>query len=179
MNEHPVNEQPETQEAPAQEVQPQEQAPVLGQEQVHEPQAEEPQAEEPQAELPQAELPQTQEPPQERKPEQIASDERRKAAQANWQRLVDAKSSGESVEGVVKAPVKGGLLVDISGYRGFLPASQTGVAKGSSLETLVKTTISLKVLDVDEARKRVVVSHRRAMQEQRRSERQELIRALK
>lgn len=172
MNEHPANEQPtpiETSEplevsAEAQAEQPQAQEP----EQPQEPQAEQPQAQEP--EQPQA---------QERKPEQIASDERRKAAQANWQRLVDAKTSGETVEGVVKTPVKGGLLVDISGYRGFLPASQTGVAKGAPLETLVKTTLQLKVLDVDEARKRVVVSHRRAMQEQRRSERQDLIRSLK
>lgn len=154
--------------------------------------------EQPAPELPQAqeetqvqEQPQAQEAPQEQQQEQPAaqaadtaekqkaSEERRKAAQANWQRLVDAKESGESVEGLVKTPVKGGLLVDISGYRGFLPASQTGVAKGTPLESLVKTTVPLKVLDVDEARKRVVVSHRRAVQEQRRSDRQELIRALK
>jgi ribosomal protein S1 len=69
--------------------------------------------------------------------------------------------------------------VDISGYRGFLPASQTGVTKGTPLESLVKSTVPLKVLDVDEARKRVVVSHRRALQEERRSARQDLIRSLK
>jgi ribosomal protein S1 len=171
MNEHPVNEQPEI---PANS---QAQAPV----QAQEPQAEEPQPreQEAQAQEPQAQEPQAQEPPPERKPEQIASDERRKAAQANWQRLVDAKASGETVEGVVKTPVKGGLLVDISGYRGFLPASQSGVAKGTPLESLVKNSVPLKVLDVDEARKRVVVSHRRALQEQRRSARQDLIRSLK
>jgi small subunit ribosomal protein S1 len=110
---------------------------------------------------------------------QRQADERRKAAQANWQRLVDAKSSGDTVEGLVKTPVKGGLLVDISGYRGFLPASQTSVAKGTPLESLVNSTIPLKVLDVDEARKRVVVSHRRATQEERRAQRQEFIRSLK
>jgi len=115
---------------------------------------------------------------QEREPEQIAADERRKIAQANWQRLVDAGASGATVEGVVKTPVKGGLLVDICGYRGFLPASQSGVAKGAPLESLLKSTLPLKVLDVDESRKRVVVSHRRAMQEQRRTQRQDLIHSL-
>lgn len=163
MNEHPEIERPQAEvpvEAP---IEAPVELPSNTQVETSEPQAQE----------------QDQQQTQERKPEQIASDERRKAAQANWQRLVDAKSSGATVDGVVKTPVKGGLLVDISGYRGFLPASQTGVAKGSPLESLVKATIPLKVLDVDEARKRVVVSHRRAMQEQRRGERQDLIRSLK
>ena len=175
MNEHPVNEQAQTQTPAEAPLDTAADAPSDTTERIEtqeQPQAQE--QEQPQAQ--EQEQPQAQE---ERKPEQIASDERRKAAQANWQRLVDAKSSGETVEGLVKTPVKGGLLVDISGYRGFLPASQTGVAKGSPLETLVKSSIPLKILDVDEARKRVVVSHRRALQEQRRGERQELIRSLK
>lgn len=192
MNEHQVNEQAELQQVPEQESleqQPPAQAPQAEEAQVDQPQAESPPVEQPQAEQPQAEQPQT-EPVEAEQPQaeaqaakteaaKAASDERRKAAQANWQRLVDAKNSGDTVEGLVKTPVKGGLLVDISGYRGFLPASQTGVAKGTPLDTLVKTTVPLKVLDVDEARKRVVVSHRRAMQEQRRGARQELIRSLK
>ena len=193
-DEHQVNEQPQVQEAQAEQPQAPEpqaqeaqaQQPESVAAQPPEPQAQEPQTEEPQAQEPQAQEPQAQ--AEQPSPEaaaakaeaaKAASDERRKAAQANWQRLVDAKSNGETVEGVVKTPVKGGLLVDISGYRGFLPASQTGVTKGTPLETLVKTTVPLKVLDVDEARKRVVVSHRRALQEQRRGERQELIRSLK
>lgn len=167
MNEHPEIDQPDM--------------PVPADVQA-EPQAEpEPQAQtetEPQAEAAPAETPPQAQAPAEKSAAQIASDERRKAAQANWQRLADARSNGETVEGIVKAPVKGGLLVDISGYRGFLPASQTGVPKGTPLETLVKTTVPLKVLDVDETRKRVVVSHRRAVQEQRRGDRQTLIRSL-
>lgn len=164
MNENLVNEQPAPQE----------------------PQAQEPLAQEQPQEQPQAqEQPQVQEQPAAQAADadtaekQRVAEERRKAAQANWQRLVDAKDDGSTVEGLVKTPVKGGLLVDISGYRGFLPASQTGVVKGTPLESLVKSTVPLKVLDVDEARKRVVVSHRRAMQEQRRSDRQDLIRSLK
>jgi len=107
------------------------------------------------------------------------NDERRARAQATWQRLVSARTSGETIQATVKAPVKGGLLVDIEGYRGFLPASQVGVAKGTPIESLAGTTLPLKVLDVDEERKRLVVSHRRALQEERRAEREELVRSLK
>jgi ribosomal protein S1 len=187
MNEHEVNGQADLQQTQPQEIHPQE----LQEEQVQaqadvqpDVQADaQPQEQQPQAEPPQEQAPQAQQAEQAEQPSaeaaKAASEERRKAAQANWQRLVEAKSSGATVEGLVKTPVKGGLLVDISGYRGFLPASQTGVAKGTPLESLVKSTVPLKVLDVDEARKRVVVSHRRALQEQRRGARQDLIRSLK
>ena len=106
-------------------------------------------------------------------------DEGRRRAQATWQRIVDAKSSGETISANVLGPVKGGLLVDIEGYRGFLPASQVRVAKDTPIESLVKTTVPLKVLDVDQQRKRAVVSHRRAMEDQRRAACAELLRSLK
>jgi phosphinothricin acetyltransferase len=110
---------------------------------------------------------------------QPTNEERRARAQATWQRLASARTSGETIQATVKAPVKGGLLVDIEGYRGFLPASQVGVAKGTPIESLAGSTIPLKVLDVDEERKRLVVSHRRALQEDRRKAREELVRSLK
>jgi len=105
--------------------------------------------------------------------------ERRRRAQEAWARIAGARESNELVHGFVKSAVKGGLLVEIDGYRGFLPASQAGASKGTALEPLVNTTLPLRVLDVDEARKRVVVSHRRALQDQRRSARTELMQSLK
>ena len=108
-----------------------------------------------------------------------SGDDGRKRAEATWQRLLGARASGETVEATVKTAVKGGLLVDVDGYRGFLPASQAGVAKGTPLQTLAGSTLKLKVLDVDEERKRLVVSHRQAQQEQRRAARAELLASLK
>jgi small subunit ribosomal protein S1 len=108
-----------------------------------------------------------------------ANEERRRRAQEAWERIVEARESGEAVSGLVKATVKGGLLVEIDGYRGFLPASQAGATKGAALDPLVKTTVPLKVIDIDQARKRVVVSHRRALQEERRNARSELLQSLK
>lgn len=108
-----------------------------------------------------------------------AKEDGKKRAQAAWERLVAAKAANETVEGVVKAAVKGGLLVEVDRFRGFLPASQVRVDKGTALETLVKTTLPLKIIDVDEGRKRLVVSHRRAMDEQRRAARSSLLQSLK
>ncbi|MFN2448730.1 MAG: S1 RNA-binding domain-containing protein [Candidatus Baltobacteraceae bacterium] len=117
--------------------------------------------------------------PEEIAARQAANEERRKKAQATWERLVNAKSSGEMVQAVVKTAVKGGLLVDVEGYRGFLPASQTGVAKGTPLDSIVGTSVALKVIDVDDTRKRLVVSHRLAQQEERRAARSDLLQSLK
>lgn len=120
------------------------------------------------------------EPPRAPNPEAAArAQQARERAAAAWDRLANAKTTAETIHAKVKSPVKGGLLVEIDGYRGFLPASQVRVPKGTPIESLVNSTIPLKVIDVDEARKRVVVSHRRAAQEEQRVARATLIQSLK
>ncbi len=115
-------------------------------------------------------------------PEQLAArkaaDEGRKRAAETWQRIAGAKESSATVHGRVKSEIKGGLLADVEGYRAFLPASQARVPKGTPLATLVGQTVPLKVIEVDEKRKRVVVSHRRALEEERRSARTALLQSL-
>jgi predicted RNA-binding protein with RPS1 domain len=105
-------------------------------------------------------------------------DPRRLRAQQSWERVVAAHTSGEHMTGTVTAAVKGGLLVDVAGIRGFLPASQVRVPLGTALETLVKTKVLLKVLDIDNTRRRIVVSQRRAVDEDRRLKRADLLRSL-
>jgi predicted RNA-binding protein with RPS1 domain len=112
-------------------------------------------------------------------PEQLAQQEAaRERAAAVWIRISGAKESGESISGRVRSEVKGGLILDVEGFRAFLPASQTRIAKGEPLATLVNTVVSVKVLDVDDKRKRLVVSHRRAMESDRRAARASLLQSL-
>lgn len=108
-------------------------------------------------------------------PEQLAA---RQRAQERWERLVAAHTNGESREARVKSLVKGGLLLDIDGYRAFLPASQSGEQRGAALDPLVGTTVQVKVIDVDETRKRLVVSRRRALAQERRESRSATIASL-
>jgi small subunit ribosomal protein S1 len=105
-------------------------------------------------------------------------EERKQRAQAHWLSIVAARDSGETLNGKVTAAVKGGLLVDVGGIRGFLPASQTRLEAGAAIESLVKTTVPLRVIDVDEQRRRIVVSQRRALEDLRRAKRSELLRSL-
>jgi predicted RNA-binding protein with RPS1 domain len=116
-------------------------------------------------------------PPKARSDAELAALRRR--AQESWQRVVAAKDDGSTIEGTVIAAVKGGALVDMAGVRGFLPASQVRAPEGGTLEALVKTKLSLKILDTDAGRRRAVVSNRKALEEERRNKRSELIASLK
>ena len=102
----------------------------------------------------------------------------RARAQEKWDRLVAAKAAGEIVTGRVKTAVKGGLIVAIDDFRAFLPASQTQLEKDAPMESLVKATIPLKIIDVDEKRRRFVVSHRKALESQRKAGREEFLATL-
>ncbi|GAC1567309.1 MAG: hypothetical protein NVS2B3_04780 [Vulcanimicrobiaceae bacterium] len=103
---------------------------------------------------------------------------RRARAEELWQRVRGARESGETLTGVVTGTTNGGLLVELGGIRGFLPASQTRLESDATLESLVRTKVPLKVIDVDEKRHRVVVSHRRAVEAGRAAKRAEFLRSL-
>ena len=105
-------------------------------------------------------------------------EERKVRAEENWQRIVAARASGETVTGVATGLTNGGLLVEVGGIPGFLPASQARLAEGAALDSLVKTKLPLAIVDVDPARRRVVVSQRRALENIRRAKRAELLGSL-
>ncbi len=100
--------------------------------------------------------------------------ERKRLAAEAWQRVVDAQGSGARLEGIVKRAIPGGLAVEIDGVAGFVPASQVRVPIGVDAASLVGSQQPLVVLDVDEKRRRAVVSQRRAVDARQREERAEL-----
>ncbi|GAC1310286.1 MAG: hypothetical protein NVSMB19_24440 [Vulcanimicrobiaceae bacterium] len=107
-----------------------------------------------------------------------AVEARRVRAEENWQRVRAARESGETLTGVVTGMTNGGLLVEIGGIRGFLPASQSSPEAGAPLESLVKKKLPLKIVDVDDKRRRVVASHRRAVDALRIAKRGAFLRSL-
>ncbi len=81
------------------------------------------------------------------------------------EKLSAAMEANETLEGEVASVVKGGVIIISNGTRVFIPASQTGVPKDGKLEELLKKTVSFKVIEVTEARGRVVGSIRLAKKE--------------
>ena len=86
---------------------------------------------------------------------------RRLDATRAWADICAAEESGEVLEGTVCEVIPaGGVLVACKGSRVFIPGSHTGLSKDEPLESLLKTKVQFKVIDVNKQRKRAVGSIR-------------------
>jgi len=94
-----------------------------------------------------------------------------------WQRVIDAKENDRTLTAMVTDRVKGGLVVDL-GIRGFIPASHVGSGKVRNLEKYIGQSLPLKVIEVDKERRKVVLSHRLAAEEERHRQREKTIESL-
>jgi len=94
-----------------------------------------------------------------------------------WQSIIKAFESGEVLSAMVIDRVKGGLVVDL-GMRGFLPASHVATKNVNALDRFVGQSIKLKVIEVDRARKRVVVSQKRAVEDEKKVRREQTVTTL-
>lgn len=101
----------------------------------------------------------------------ITLSKKRVDAAIGMEKLAAAYNAGETLEGVVAADVKGGVIVITNGTRVFIPASQTGVPRSGKLSDLVKKTVSFKIIEINEQRGRVVGSIKQANKEVRDAER--------
>ena len=90
-------------------------------------------------------------------------------AQKNWDEIETACEEKTVVEGYITETNKGGVVANIKGIRVFIPASQTGVPKNGDMEALVKTTVKMKITEVNRQRKRVVGSIRAVSSEARKA----------
>ena len=94
--------------------------------------------------------------------------------ESTWHRLTQAYEQKEVIAAMVSDRVKGGLVVDL-GVRGFLPASHVRIRNVHALDRLVGQSIKVKIIEVDRARKRVVVSHKDAVDEERQKRRDQTL----
>lgn len=103
---------------------------------------------------------------------------RRADAALAWERLKRAKANNETIEAPVREQVKGGLLVDV-GVRGFIPTSHVGRGFPRDLSQYVGKTLRLKVLELEENRRNVVLSNKLAEEDDRARAREEVMATLK
>ncbi|MDQ3328991.1 MAG: 30S ribosomal protein S1, partial [Chloroflexota bacterium] len=109
----------------------------------------------------------------------------RARAERSWRDLQKQLDSGEVVEAPVVGHNKGGLLVELGGVRGFVPASQVSNLTGGSEEQRQTElagyngrAISMKVIEVNRRRNRLILSERQATQERRESRKEKLLEEL-
>ena len=75
-----------------------------------------------------------------------------------WEDIEKAREEKTTLEGKVTEENKGGIVVNVKGVRVFVPASQSGQPRGAELSTMIGQTVSLRITEVNRARRRVVGS---------------------
>ena len=80
----------------------------------------------------------------------------------SWRELEELKANDATVEGVIVAAVKGGVLVEVKGVRGFVPSSHL---KLKSTENIVGETLELKILTMDIQQGNFILSNRKVFNE--------------
>jgi len=91
-----------------------------------------------------------------------------------WEKVINQYREGDTVTGRVMRKIKGGLLVDI-GVPVFLPASQVDLRRPADIADYIDQSIKCKILKIDEARRNIVVSRRRLLEEEREKQKQALM----
>jgi len=79
-----------------------------------------------------------------------------------------------TVDAVITEENKGGLVANVKGIRVFVPASQSGIAKGGDMAGQVGKTVQLKITEVNRARRRVIGSIRAVTSEARKAAQEEI-----
>jgi ribosomal protein S1 len=79
-----------------------------------------------------------------------------------WRLAYDAFKNKKLLAGKVIQVLKGGLVVECEGIRGFIPASQVSKRPEESLESLKDKTLPVKVIEVDRRQGKIVLSHKMA-----------------
>jgi small subunit ribosomal protein S1 len=92
----------------------------------------------------------------------------------SWRRLQELHEANDVIEAEVTNYNKGGLLVNLDGVRGFVPASQVTEIRGgdeaskqADMARLIGSTLPLKVIEINRHRNRLILSERQAVQERR------------
>ncbi|HEX4590251.1 MAG TPA: 30S ribosomal protein S1 [Gemmataceae bacterium] len=91
---------------------------------------------------------------------------RKAKRQKEWEEILRKHKEGDVVSGMVTRKIKGGLLVNI-GVNVFLPASQVDIRRPPDIGDYINRTIECKILKIDEARRNIVVSRRKLIEDQR------------
>ncbi|MGK7920842.1 MAG: S1 RNA-binding domain-containing protein [Trichodesmium sp.] len=79
-----------------------------------------------------------------------------------WEKLLELQESGQSFPVRVTGTNKGGVTVDIESLKGFIPRSHLLVRE--NLESLIDQILTVNFLELDQEKRKIVVSQRLAAQ---------------
>jgi len=77
-----------------------------------------------------------------------------------WNIAFDAFRGKKLLEGKVLQALRGGLVIDCEGIRGFIPASQVVKKAEETLDSFVGKALPVKVIEVNRRQGKIVLSHK-------------------
>lgn len=95
-----------------------------------------------------------------------------------WKRILEAYEKKEPITATCTEAVKGGVIVDI-GTRGFVPASQLDLKPVKDLNDFVGEELKLKIIELDPHKKRVVLSRKEILIEEKKKVKEEIMSRIK
>ena len=78
----------------------------------------------------------------------------------NWNEIVAAHNNGTILEGKIVETLEKGVIILLKGVKVFIPASHSGLPREADLSTLRGTVQRVKIIDINEQRRRAVASIR-------------------
>lgn len=82
-----------------------------------------------------------------------------------WNIVTDYMEKGTALTVKVEGVVNGGVIAHVEGLRGFIPASKLSLSYIEDLEKYLLEEVDVKVIDVDQANNRLVLSAREILKE--------------
>ncbi len=90
-----------------------------------------------------------------------------------WDELEEIYNNQGEVEGTVTEVVKGGVLVDVKGVKGFIPASHLDLRYVPDLNAFLGQKLNLNIIELDRNKNRLVLSHKHVLEKERDALREE------
>ncbi|MBT9133954.1 MAG: 30S ribosomal protein S1 [Firmicutes bacterium] len=98
------------------------------------------------------------------KEDKIFLSRRRASEEQGMKDLRVARESGAILQGKIVEAVKGGVMVDVIGIKAFMPASHVDLRYVPDLNAYIGQTVSVLIKEIEEPRRRVVVSRKEALE---------------
>lgn len=90
-------------------------------------------------------------------------------AMESWNKIKEAYENNAILDAKIIRAVKGGVIALAESYQIFVPARQASLRFVQDLETLLNTDARLRIIEIDERRKRVVGSIKAVLEEEKKA----------
>jgi len=87
----------------------------------------------------------------------------------NLEKFEKIMENNESVTGILKRRVKGGMIIDIDNLEAFLPGSQISTKPIPNLDQFIGKESEFKILKIDKDRRNIIVSRKQVLIEEQQS----------